>query len=286
MRLRSYLLIFSVLLFASIVIAKEWWEKKSYTEWSEQEVERMLNSSPWTTTSRKGSLRQVQKDGSAQHIPLNYRIRLLSSRAVREALLRSLSFSAKAASEASVERSVNVATLKKEANADNELARLEKFIADNPKDIRVKGDDNHAVISICLAAFIPAPEPPSGKTSDVFGVIDWGPPPAPSPASVPRNLGWIENPRPEELSQLKFADLEETTILSTRTGKQIPLIRYDPPGMDGLGAKLYFPRHLPDGSPCVTVNDKELRFETKINGKKIKGKFDLKKLIYKGKLEI
>ncbi len=48
----------------------------------------------------------------------------------------------------------------------------------------------------------------------------------------------------------------------------------------------YFPRNLPDGKPLVAPGDKELRFETLIDKRQVKIKFDLGKMRYKGKLEI
>jgi hypothetical protein len=45
--------------------------------------------------------------------------------------------------------------------------------------------------------------------------------------------------------------------------------RYDAPGLDQLGAKFYFSKILPDGSALVGPGDKELRFESRIEGKRI-----------------
>jgi hypothetical protein len=69
------------------------------------------------------------------------------------------------------------------------------------------------------------------------------------------------------------------------TGKRLKVFDYIPPGADRLGAKILFQRILPDGTPFIAPGDKELRFETRINKMKIKVKFDLRKMLYKGKLE-
>ena len=71
-----------------------------------------------------------------------------------------------------------------------------------------------------------------------------------------------------------------------------------------MGAKYYFPRKLPDGTPLVTPADKEIRFETMITlneGTTLTGdqlgveieredriwmQFDLRKMVFEGKLEI
>jgi len=247
MNARFTILILSVLLCTSLLIAEEWWEKRPYTEWSERDVNRMLNDSPWVKLSLKDRR-------------WNYRISLLTSRAVRCALLRSFSFSNRASAKLHAGNSVSVAELMRETDGDAERIRLERFIALNPDDIRVRGDGDYIILSVSMTT---------------------------------RNLRWVgrrwwprEDTRPKELSQVRFEDLAEKTQLSTKTGKTIHLVRYEPPGMDMLGAKFYFPRHLPDGSPAVTRGDRELRFETEIDGRKIRAKFDLKKMLYLGYLEI
>jgi hypothetical protein len=96
----------------------------------------------------------------------------------------------------------------------------------------------------------------------------------------------MENTSPEELMTLQLSDVAGETFLSTETGRRVEILRYDRPSLDMLGAKLYFPRTLPDGRPLITNRDRELRFETRVGGKRIKAKFDLKKMKYKGKLEI
>jgi hypothetical protein len=84
---------------------------------------------------------------------------------------------------------------------------------------------------------------------------------------------------------LELKDLAQEAFLSTKTGKKVHIVAYEPPGVDRLGAKLYFPRRLPDESDLVTPMDNELRFETRVEGQKIEAKFDLRKLAYKGRLE-
>jgi hypothetical protein len=74
--------------------------------------------------------------------------------------------------------------------------------------------------------------------------------------------------------------------LATKTGKRVELTNYQSPGTGAAGALYFFPRNLPDGTPLVTAPDKELLFETVINKRQVKIKFDLDKLKYKGKLEI
>jgi hypothetical protein len=144
---------------------------------------------------------------------------------------------------------------------DNEMeqARLKKFIASNPNSSIVQGDEEHIILSF----IVPSP----GK---------------PSPKNI---LAWGEDHSDEAFSAIDSSKLIANTSLETDSGKRIKIFRYEPPGTDRLGAKFFFKRKLPDGSPFITSGDKELRFETRLNDRKLKLKFDLRKMIYKGKLE-
>jgi hypothetical protein len=105
------------------------------------------------------------------------------------------------------------------------------------------------------------------------------------------------------LMKLRTTDLTSNTSLTTDTGRKVYLVRYDPPGPEGLGAKFYFPRNLPDGSALVAKEDKQIRFETALTllenqqpafqteyesqrTDKIYLQFDLRKMVFEGKLEI
>ena len=73
------------------------WNKKPYTEWSEKEVLKLLNDSPWaqthsfTDTSRTAS---TQASGTtsaiAEVINVNFRVRFLSAKPTRQAIVRFL----------------------------------------------------------------------------------------------------------------------------------------------------------------------------------------------------
>ena len=62
-------------------------------------------------------------------------------------------------------------------------------------------------------------------------------------------------------------------------------MEFEPPN-SFLGAQFYFLRNLPNGQPFVSLADKELLFETRMNGHKIRVNFKLKKMLYRGKLEM
>ena len=91
-----------VLVFICALTISAQWNKKPYTEWSEKEATKVLNDSPWgqtqvfSDTSREfgtgvargaaGTADSSSGDYSASH--LNIRIRLLSSKPVRQAFSR------------------------------------------------------------------------------------------------------------------------------------------------------------------------------------------------------
>ena len=87
-----------LLVFSAQAISAQW-DKKVYTEWSEKEAQKILDNSPWgqtqtvSNTSRMfntGPGRGVQggppEEGSADHI--NFRIRFLSAKPIRQAFSR------------------------------------------------------------------------------------------------------------------------------------------------------------------------------------------------------
>jgi hypothetical protein len=108
------------------------------------------------------------------------------------------------------------------------------------------------------------------------------------------------------LMRLRTPELTSNASLATKTGKKVYLAHYEPPGNDGLGAKFFFPRIMPDGTPFVTSEDKEIRFEMQIQSRNIEfgrgeegnpprsttrtdriyRQFKLKDMMFQGKLEI
>jgi len=137
--------------------------------------------------------------------------------------------------------------------------RLQRFAEANPGDIRVIGDPDYIVVSITMTQV----------THCNFGSVR---------QEVPFPIPELENTQPSELAN--------NTFLLGGEKKRIRMSHYQPPRRDRLGAKIFFPRFLPDGKPSVAVEDEQLQFETWIQGKKIIGEFNLREMIYKDKLEI
>ncbi len=267
----------AALIFPSILMAQVWRDRKPFIQWSAKEVDEVLNRSPWVALAPAG----FSAIGD-NPVPLRYRICLLTAEPVREAWLRRLSMPVDIQSRPDTEVTISAPELMSKG-ADLYQGRLDKFMATHPGDLRVTRDKDHFVLSISHMILMPLVQNPSlPRGVSIKGPITIG---GQRRSGSPRNGRW-ENEYPDELMPLTLSDLEKLTFLAINEARKLHLVRYDPPGLDGLGAKFYFPRTLPDGSPFVQPGDKELRFETRIDGGRIKVKFDLRKMMYKGKLEI
>jgi hypothetical protein len=270
--------------------AQQWWERKPYFSWSEEQADQILNESPWVGLCVAG-LKKAQHEsltaaGFQANWPVNYRIRLLSARPVREALLAQLSYAKDPVRNPGAEATVKAGDLRAAEAESKRQAALKELVDKNPEDILVKGDDDYIIVTVCLAQFIQGwltgqyeVQKHSGTGSDRSPTMLGIEPPR-------SRSGWQEMGRPEVLVNLQTSDLIPCTFLATKTGKRIPLIRYDQPGKDMLGARFLFPRKQANGTPTITAGDRELWFETRIADKQVKVKFDLQKMGYLGKLEI
>ena len=94
----------AILLAVAAIAVSAQWNKKPYTEWSDKEAHKLLDDSPWgqtqtlSNTSRmfntgagSGVSGRAPAEGSADHI--NFRIRLLSARPIRQAFSRLIQIS-------------------------------------------------------------------------------------------------------------------------------------------------------------------------------------------------
>jgi hypothetical protein len=96
--------------------------------------------------------------------------------------------------------------------------------------------------------------------------------------SMPTYLTVIQN--------LSTPELVNNTFLATSSGRRSYLVRYEAPS-DGLGARFYFPRALPDGKSLVSPKDKRIEFAVpKIFGDAIKAIFDPRQMAFEGSLEL
>src|SRR5687768_13160041 len=105
---RVLVLSMAALLFSVPLSASVQWEKKPYTEWSEKEALKLLNDSPWGRTQvfsspvtlfrgPTGSTQQPTATTTANATHVNFRIRFLSAKPVRQAVTRLLEINQKQA---------------------------------------------------------------------------------------------------------------------------------------------------------------------------------------------
>jgi len=81
---------------ACSLVAQAQWEKKSYAEWSEKEAQKLLNDSPWGQTQVISDTSQMfgneRLDSGTSRVAnvfhVNFRIRFLSAKPVRQAISR------------------------------------------------------------------------------------------------------------------------------------------------------------------------------------------------------
>jgi hypothetical protein len=246
-----------ILISHSLLLCSDLIEKKPYTEWTKAEVGQILNASPWVCLCPAGTrvlqyqVRVGDPDSGFSQItmPLQYRVRLLTARPVREAWLRWLELGD------IIESTVSAKRLSVQDSSSEKKAALERYLASHTEDGALTGDDKNIIIGITLR----------------IGSY--------------RSLQWSEEYSASELSNISVSELKSETVLSTNTGKRVQLVEYMPPSQDWYGARYYFPRYLAHGTPLVGTNDRELQFKTRINDRPVKAKFDLKKMLYKGKLE-
>ena len=232
--------------FCNPLIALEWWDEKPYIHWSEEQVLTVLEDSPWVGLSTAGARRINSK-----WIPVFYRVRLLTAKPIREAYLRRISLNYGTA--------IDVRDLDM-SEAERQQSRIKNFIASDPNSFLIEGDNEFIAILLTLRV---------GSQPSYVGVYQT----------------WREEFYGDELPPTDPSKLIKNTKLETDTGKRLELFTYVPSGPDHYGAKFLFKRRLPDSTYIITEGDKELRFETRFNSHKIKVRFDLTKMRYRGKLE-
>lgn len=224
---RISILVGVVAVLAVGLAAKDVWVRKDFSKWSDREVNRVLDDSPWgktyQLTSRTPFTEYLQRRRADYYEHLGVHIRFLTAKPVRLALVRKLILS---------------------SNGDLDASRFENFIQ-QPNPDRI-------IVTLSLGS------------------------------KDPQQLN-------EALSQLKNSNLSafaNNTFLQTKSGKKVFINRFEPPDERGLGARLYFPRRLPDGQPLATVDDGQILFQTEGLREEIRQWFKLRPMVFEGQLEI
>jgi hypothetical protein len=256
---RRYLVLLFLAFSAVLCLARsgEWWEEKPIAQWSNEQIYEFLNSSPWVG-SNQGYFQQGPwvsgSDVKTRRAPVvvlvHYQARILTARPVREALLQLNVLNPKVVTAKSIQATTTTEELQN---------RMRELLATHPNDLLVKGNEKHLIIAVSQKVRMLGT---SGIANEQEVFLS------------------------DELLDVDQSKLTAITSLATNNGKKVELADYRPPDRSQAGATYYFPRNLPDGTPLVSSSDKELIFETVINQRRVKIKFDLGKLKYKGKLEI
>jgi hypothetical protein len=99
MKIRFHLLCcVAMVLLAAAQMAVAQWDKRPSSEWSEREAQKLLNDSPWAQTQTFSDLSQMTGNNAlnsgqsrvAQDIHVNFRVRFLSAKPVRQAVARDM----------------------------------------------------------------------------------------------------------------------------------------------------------------------------------------------------
>jgi hypothetical protein len=100
---RAFVLLVVVLFLVLPLAVSAQWEKKTYTEWTDKEAQKVLNDSPWgktqvftsnvsmfrgPTSGRQGQSTSATSSNTDNATHVNFRIRFLSAKPIREALTR------------------------------------------------------------------------------------------------------------------------------------------------------------------------------------------------------
>ena len=220
--------------------------EKPWTEWTKQEVQKILEHSPWaqiqndTDTSQmmfsptsapgvngasanSNTESRLAQGATNQATNVKFFVRLFSARPVRQALARQLALQQKLPEEA--------------------IAGLRKFA-------EVKSE-NSIIVTVTYES-----------TDQRYG-----------------------NKVMQALNSAVTSTLKNNTYLQRTDGKQLFLEEYIPPGKDGFGARFIFLRY-PDEKPFVDAKTTELRFVTQLSNElKVDRRFKIADMKYQGELE-
>lgn len=232
--------------FALVIVAGAQKKMKPWTEWSEKDVQKMLDDSAWGQTqtetntsemfyspnSQNRGNRPLDSPGSSdtndrsaqgalnQATNVNYRIRLLTAKPIRQALAR---------------------------RAQTQNPQL----AEQLKAFTEQQTDKYIVVAVDYDS---SDRRFSGPAMQVFNSANTG-------------------------------SLKNNTYIETKDGKRVFLQEYIAPINDGMGAKFVFPRTV-DEHLFINVESGYLRFYSEMaKNIKLNMRFKVSDLIYDGKLE-
>ena len=252
---RTLFICTALILFAATASAQK---DKPWTEWTQQEAQKILSDSPWSQTQRElsdaapstgtsgGAVTRAAENGNSANmvmgdaaknssesgqnigrssaaLTLEYRVAFLTAKPVRQAFIRMLE-------------------LQRPDTPANKVAERRTFID------RDFGD--YVVITLTLGG--------SDRKKQA--------------------------PAMQFLTSADPAALKTTAYLERKDGKRLALMDYRAPGSDGLGAKFIFPRTV-DGKPFLDSSSGEVRVYLELGKTKVARRFKVGEMMYDGKLE-
>jgi hypothetical protein len=243
---REFFLLLCALIATGTLMGNDWWIRKPYNRWSKDECQKMMDDSPWTAAKTRQIL---GPDDSTDGTGVGVGINI----AVGQPVTYRFRFLTAKPVRMAIARNLLI----DRKNKVNQ-ATLADFVQ--------KIDEENIVIALEMEV---------GYRIEQF-----------------RNT----------LIELRTSDLISNTYLKTDTGKMQYLRRYDP-SEDGFAAKFVFARRFADGTPFITAQDRKLYFDTDLDARKsvqvppdfyggpsgpnkLSIVFDLRKMIFDGKLEI
>jgi hypothetical protein len=242
--------------FLNFLQAEAWWEKKPYLQWSDSEVHLIFHKSPWAKDGVSGVIMRQLRAPSQSDRPFESNIEV-ATKGLPIGNLR-----------ISIRYNLFILTALPIREACYRYISL-----GNPIDSVVDVKDINKTESTekekeRLARFISEnPNSPIVKGEEKYIII-----------------GVTFKPN-RPYSVIDVSKVMQATRLRTDTGQSIRLAYFNPAGAF-LGLQFYFPKYLPDGQALVNISTKELWFETAIDKLRIRVKFEPKKMLYKGKLEV
>ena len=221
-------------------------QKKSWTEWSEKDAEKMLSDSPWakiqketdtselffrpTADPRTAGSRvpnanaRLEQGATNQATNVNYGIRFFSARPVRQAFMRMIQLRQK---------------------------NLEPDVLTRMKDFAELQSNESIIIAVTIEG------------------------------SDKRSLGKLM----QIIDSAATGTLKNTTYLERNDGKRLFLAEYVPPGKDGFGARFIFPRVV-DERPFLTTDFSDVRFVSEFGTEvKLNMRFKISDMMLDGHLE-
>ena len=236
------------LLLVPMLLAKDWWMRKPYNTWSKQECREMMDDSPWSASETRHILRP---DSSTSGTGFG--------NGINPDLGQPVTYHVRFLTAKPVRIAMARSMLIDRGNEVNE-ATLANLVGNS--------DEENIVIALEI--------------------------------EVDHRFARFR----DTLIELRTSDLISNTYLKTDTGKVQFLRRYEPPGKDGSSAKFIFARRLADGTQFITAQDRKVHFDTDLEERqsvrapqpdfdvalpgsiRLSIMFDLRKMIFDGKLEI